>query len=270
MIRKIGGHLSFAICLVGQPNLSANGQTVAPPLTSNRPGIGDSEALVGRKVVQVELGVEHGVSTSAEDSDRSMAWGGAVLRIGITDPVELFLSWDGLTVDRVSDEAGSRVVVGGNDLLLGSKLGVLKESRHRVTLTVAPSVTLPVGADDFSSGSYDGEVRLMWARTLPQSWAVSGNLVFVRTSDSAGRYWDNAVTTAVSRGLPSNTSAFVELVTALDEPRVWTVDGGVAWVSGTNVQWDFSAGRLVRGPESGWFVGAGITLRRLPRRYRTE
>jgi len=57
-----------------------------------------------------------------------------------------------------------------------------------------------------------------------------------------------------------------ELAVGLAEPRGWTVDSGIAWLSRQNVQWDVSAGVLVRGPGQSWFASAGVTLRRLPRR----
>jgi hypothetical protein len=97
---------------------------------------------------------------------------------------------------------------------------------------------------------------------------VSGNVLFLSTTDDSGRYWDNLITTSVGKSLSSSVSAFVELATGLAEPRAWTVDGGVAWVPRENVQWDASAGVLVRGPGQNWFISAGITLRRLPRHMR--
>ena len=158
-----------------------------PPLTSNRPGIGDSEALVGRAGVQLELGVQVGQSLSEEERDWTTGWGQSTLRIGIVDPIELFVSWGGLWVDRDSVAGVTRIVAGATDLLVGAKVALLDESRHGLTLTIAPSSSVPVGGGDFSSGSYDGSLRLMWARSLPKGWDRSGNVLFLITSDSSGR-----------------------------------------------------------------------------------
>ena len=144
--------------------------------------------------------------------------------------LEVFVTWGGLSVSRDSVQGTTRVEAGATDLLIGAKLALLDESRHVLTLTVEPAYSVPIGGDDFSSGSYDGSVRLMWARSLPKDWSVSGNILFLSTTDASGRYWDNLVTTSVGRSLSSSVGAFVELATGLDDPQLWTVDGGIAWV----------------------------------------
>ena len=84
-----------------------------------------------------------------------------MMRVGIVDPVEVFLTWGGFSVDRDSTAGVTVVETGSTDLLLGAKFAVLDESRHGLTLTVEPTTTLPIGSDDFSTGSYDGAVRLI-------------------------------------------------------------------------------------------------------------
>jgi hypothetical protein len=256
-------------CLSLASAVGSSAQTISPPpLTSNRPGIGDSEALVGRGVLQVELGVETAQSRLETERDLATSWAQATLRIGIVDPIELFVNWGGVSVNRDSAAGATVIETGSNDVALGAKFAILDESRHGLTLTVAPSSSFPIGGDDFSSGSYDGSLRFLWARSLPADWDLSGNVVLLRTSDASGRYWDNLVTAGAAKSLSPSLSAFGELAVGLAEPRAWTVDGGIAWVSRQNVQWDASAGVLVRGPGQSWFVSGGLTLRRLPRSMR--
>ena len=240
----------------------------APELTSNRPGIGDSEALVGRGVLQLELGVEASDSRTAGEQTWETVWGQATLRIGIVDRIEAFVNWGGVSVDRDAAAGTTVIETGTNDVILGAKFALLDESRHGVTFTVAPSSSLPIGGDDFSSGSYDGSLRLMWARSLPKAWDIGGNLLFLSTTGPSGRYWDNLVTTSAGRSVSTSLYLFGELAVGLARPRAWTVDGGLGWVPRQNVQWDVSAGMLVRGPGESWFVSGGLTLRRLPRRLR--
>lgn len=257
----------LAAILLLLSSVPASAQAAPPELTSNRPGIGDSEALVGRGVLQLELGVEATDSRTAAEQKRATVWGQSTLRIGIVDRIEAFVNWGGVSVDRDSAAGTTVIEAGSNDVVLGAKFAVLNEPRHAVTFTIAPSSSLPIGGDDFSSGSYDGSLRLMWARSLPKAWDISGNLVFLRTSDSGGRYWDNLVTTSAGRSVSPSLYLFGELAVGFAE-HAWTVDGGLAWVSRQNVQWDVSAGVLVRGPGDSWFVSGGLTLRRLPRRLR--
>jgi len=262
--------IAAAAGLVALFSVSANGQSAAPPppMTSNRPGIGDSEALVGRAVVQLELGVQTGVTKSGDEREWTTGVAQSTLRVGIVDPVEVFASWGGVSVDRTAEGGSTRTEAGATDLLLGARFALLDESRHILTFTVAPSTSVPIGGDDFGSGSYDGALRLMWARSLPKDWGLSGNILFLNTTDASGRRWDNLITTSIGRSVSPSLSAFIELANDLTEPRLWTLDGGVAWAPKSNLQWDVSSGVLVRGPGRSWFVSAGITLRRVPRHLR--
>ena len=243
---------------------SAGAQTVTPPLTSNRPGIAESEALVGRGVLQIEGGIQAEDAPPGSDRRWSQTWGQLNLRVGVRPRIEIFAGWDGLSLDRVHTNGESRIVAGGNDLRLGTKLAVLSEERHGLTLSVAPAWSFPIGAEEFTSSSNDGSFRLMWARSLPRDWSVSGNLLFTRTSDEAGRYWDKGAMAGVTRALTSTVSAFAEVsgVLIADRPDAWTLDAGVAWVARPNLQWDVSAGHLFHGRGNDWFASAGITLRR--------
>jgi Putative MetA-pathway of phenol degradation len=262
--------LPLTICLAMLSSVWVSAQTNGPPpLTSNRPGIGDSEDLVGRAVVQLELGVQSDSLRSGDEHEWMTGWGQSTFRVGIVNPVEVFVTWGGFSVDRDSVAGITVVESGSTDVLLGAKFAVLSESRHGLTLTVQPTTSFPIGGEDFSSGSYDGSFRLMWGRSLPRGWDASGNIVFLRTTDENGWYWDNVVTTTVGKSLTESLSVFTELAVGLAEPSAWTVDGGIAWLPRTNVQWDLSAGVLVRGPGQSWFVSGGVTLRRLPRRMRT-
>jgi hypothetical protein len=239
-------------------------QPADEPLTSNRPGVGDSEALVARRALQVETGVHWQEAPPGEEAKWTQTWGQLTVRFGLGRRVELFTGWDGLSLDRVAAEDGSSsLVAGGNDLRFGAKFGLLDESQHPLTLTVAPAWSVPIGADEFTSGSNDPSLRFLWARSLPADWSVSGNLVLTRTSDDAGRYWDNAVTFTVARAVGEKMSLFVEGVNVLLAERgdVWTVDGGMGWTRGADWQWDISAGDTFFRNGSAWFVSAGVTRR---------
>jgi Putative MetA-pathway of phenol degradation len=246
--------------------ISAHAQPAVPPLTSNRPGIGDSEAIVARGAIQVESGVQWQDAPLGEDRRWTQTWGQLTVRVGLTPRLEVFGGWDGLSVDRVRVNGESRLVTGGNDVRLGAKLGVLTEERNGLTLTVAPAWSFPVGSQEFTTNSNDGSLRLLWARSLPQDWLVSGNLLFTRTTDAGQRYWDNGVMLGLSRQITPAVGAFVELSAVLlaSQPDAYTTDAGFAWVTSPDLQWDVSAGHTFANRGDDWFVSAGITLRFRP------
>ena len=148
--------VAAAACFVVLHIASARGENAAPPppITSNRPGIGDSEALVGRGVVQLELGIQTQVTRFGGERDWTTDWGQSTLRVGIVDAVEVYVSWGGVAVDRVAETGSTRIVTGATDLLVGAKIALLDESRHFLTLTASPATSVPIGRGDFSSGSY--------------------------------------------------------------------------------------------------------------------
>lgn len=242
--------------------LPAAPQAVVPPLTSNRPGIADSEALVPVGALQLEGGLELDEAPSGSDPRWTQTWGELTLRYGVARRIEVFGGWDGLSLDRAFVDGQSRIVAGGNDVLIGTKLSLLTEDAHGFTLTIAPSWSFPLGAEEFTSGSEDPSFRVLWARSLPREWAISGNLLWTRTSDASGRYWETDVMAGLTRSLTGTLSAFVEGsdATRAGHADSWTVDSGLAWVVGLDRQLDVSAGYTP--VDHVWFVSAGITLRR--------
>ena len=243
--------------------VSAHAQPAVPPLSSNRPGISDSEELVERGAFQVESGVQWQGAPPGEERRWTQTWGQLTLRYGLTRRVELYGGWDGLSVDRVSVNGESQLVAGGNDVRIGAKFAILTEEAQGLTLTVAPAWSFPAGSDEFTSASNDGSFRLLWARSLPRDWWVSGNVLFTRTTDAGHRYWDSGVMVGVTREFTPALSGFAELSAVLlaDQPDAYTVDTGVAWVAGPDLQWDVSAGHTFAHRGDDWFVSAGITLR---------
>jgi hypothetical protein len=248
-------------------SVPAQAQSV-PPLTSNRPGISDSEALIPARAVQLEAGVQAQGEPPQSDVSSSDTFGEFTLRIGVRPRIELFVGWDGLSLDRAHVNGQSRFVAGGNDLRVGTKLAVLNEERHGLTLAVAPAWSVPIGSEEVTSGSNDPSVRLLWARSVTSEWSLSGNVLMTRTSDAGGRYFDNAVMVGITRAFTETLSAFAEVSGALvaAHPDAWTVDGGVAWIASPDLQWDLSAGHTFADRGDEWFVAAGITVRHRARR----
>jgi hypothetical protein len=255
-------HLPGAAALVWVMAASAAGQTL-PPLTSNRPGIGGSEALVARGALQVETGIQAQGEPPADDVRWAQTWGQLVVRFGLTPRIELYTNWNGVSLERAHAAGDERTLIGRNDLRVGAKLGVLTEPANIMTLSLSPAWSFPLGSGPFTSGSNDGSFRLLVARSLPRDWSVSGNLLLTRTSDEDGRYWDNLATAAVTRTLTPAVSVFAEVAAALPAHRLsgWTIDGGVAWIARPDLQWDVSMGHTLNDRGDDWFLSAGITLR---------
>jgi hypothetical protein len=266
----VGALISFVMPLKALAQTQSAGgspaaqQTDVPPLTSNRPGIADSEELVPPRAFQVEAGGVFADAPPGEEHRWTQTWGQLTLRYGLTRRIEFFGGWDGLSLDRVTVLGQSRVVAGGNDLRVGAKFALLIEEANGLTVTIAPAWSFPTGSEAFTSGSQDPSFRILWARSLPREWWVWGNLLWSRLSDATSRYWETGAMIGLTRDLTERLSAFVEASNVLqaDRPDNWTVDGGVARVIGFDSQLDFSVGKTFLHRGDDWFVSAGITLRR--------
>lgn len=226
-----------------------------PPLTSNRPGIGESEVLVPAGSLQFEGGTQ--LSVGPGTRDRALALGQPTFRYGVTSWFELFGGSDGYV-------HAHGAASGASDLRLGAKLAIVESKADQPwTLTVSPGWSLPTGTGAFTSTSHDVSLRALWARGLPRAWSVSGNVYGLRTTVDGDRSWQSLTTLSVARQLSDTTGAFVEIAASHPEggPSHWMLDGGLAVVSGEDVQWDVSTGRRVGGHGVTWFVSAGLTLR---------
>jgi hypothetical protein len=259
----VSRRLPGAAALVWVMAVSAAAAQALPLLTSNRPGIGGSEALVARGVFQVETGIQAQGEPPSDEVRWGQTWGQLVVRFGLTPRVELYTAWNGVSLERTRAVGDERTVTGRNDLRVGTKLGVLTEPTNIMTLSLSPAWSFPLGSGPFTSGSNDGSFRLLVARSLPRDWSVSGNLLLSRTSDEDGRYWDNLATAAVARTLTPAVSVFAEVAAALPAHRLsgWTVDGGIAWVARPDLQWDLSTGHTFNDRGDDWFLSAGVTVR---------
>jgi hypothetical protein len=237
-----------------------------PPLTSNRPGIGESEALVPARSVQIEAGTT--VARSAADGVLAtlVTTPEATVRYGIAPRVEVFAGARGLWL---RERAGGQSLTtrGLSDLAVDLKVGLLDAEHAGATVSLAGGVTLPTGAGAFTSDAVDGSVRLLWSAGLPAEFSLSGNAGVSGPSTPDGRTVAGLASISLSRPLSDRAGWFVELFDALGRRSrdVWTTAGGIAVVAG-ETQLDVSAGRAVRGGAGDWFVSAGLTVRYRPGR----
>jgi hypothetical protein len=235
----------------------------APPLTSNRPGIGESEALMPRGAMQLESGLSASRSSSDGARTTTISTPEATFRIGLTPRLEVFAGGEGLLWIRQSTDTASVTARGASDLSIDAKVALLAQGDGPLTISIAGGVSLPAGADAFSSGGVDPSVRLLWSRALAREFSIGGNVAIAAVTDGDRRAATSALSAGLGRPLSESTSWFLELFGAI--PRgaasTWTLDGGLAIVRGADVQFDVSGGRAVRGPGADWFISAGVTVR---------
>jgi hypothetical protein len=233
-----------------------------PELVTDRPDITESSAVVGRGVWQLESGVSFERDGHDADASRALSAPMALLRLGLSDRLELRLGADGFESQRAV--AGGSRMTGFSDVTAGFKYVLADQAHLGFDLAVIPFVSMPTGSDAFSSGSWDPTIKLTWARDLPRGFGLSGN-VNVSSITEGERYTPREVMFSLGHDLAGGWAGFWEVYGASSLERggsaAWLVDTGVTHPLGHDVQVDFSVGRGLNRAAPDWFVGVGISMR---------
>lgn len=254
MLRDVRAILPSLVCLLP---LAAFAQ---PPgdFSADRPGFGESTDTLAPGFLQLEAGflaAPHNISFPLP-----------LLRIGLTPRLELRIEADGFK--RESDASGStrELHYGGSDISLGAKVRLLREGPRQPAVSLLASVSLPVGTSYFSSGSFDPEFHLIWAKSLPRGFDASGNLN--QAWQTGGPHWTSrsAASFQLGHGIAAGLHGYGEVY------RVWPIpagesapvvaSGGVSRPVGSNAQVDVEAGHTMLARTPSWFVGFGFAIRR--------
>jgi hypothetical protein len=233
-------------------------------ISPDRPGLGDGSGIVGRGVWQIESGWSFESARHDDAVLHELSLPLALFRVGVTDRFELRVSADGLLSDT-SSSPGSKRLSGRSDVEVGAKLKLFESARAGFELSVVPTVSLPIGSNDFTSGGYDPTVEFAWTRSLSHGFSLSGNVTTTSVSEDDHRFTQHIVTLSVDRDVAAGWHGFAEAFRASSFERggtaVWILDTGATHHLGRQAQFDVSIGRGVTAAAPDWFVSAGISLR---------
>jgi hypothetical protein len=252
----------------GAPAVATPARRELGELVTDRPDITESSAVVGRGVWQVESGLSLERDGDGRDAERGLAAPMALVRLGLSDRLELRLGADGY-VSTQALVAGAPRSSGMSDVNVGFKYVLAHQDRLGVDLAVIPFVSIPSGSDAFSSGGYDPTLKLTWARDLPRGFGLSGN-VNVSSLTEGERFTSREVMVSLGHELAGGWAGFWEAYNASAIERggsaAWLVDSGVTHAVGANAQVDLSIGRGLTSAAPNWFVGIGVSMRGFFRR----
>jgi len=126
-------------------------------------------------------------------------------------------------------------------------------------------MSLPTGADAFTSGGVDPTLKITWARELPSGFGLTGNVNVSSISDEAGRFHQEAISVSLGHDLFAGWGGYVEAYgfskLTRGEGKAITVNGGFARPVGDKIQFDIEAGRGLTAGAPDWFVGFGFAIR---------
>jgi hypothetical protein len=259
--------LSVAVLFVASPGAAEDEQ---PELVTDRPDQTESTAVVPRGYFQLEGGWVHTVDDEDEVTERSDDIGNLLLRIGISEKVELRLGWNGFTSrDRRAASIEDRQE-GLRDADIGAKIRLAEQRGARPNVAFLGALVLPIGDDELSSSRFDPSFRFAFAHDLSDRIVVAYNLGMVWESeaddDGERELLSSGIYTLVSGFAITDTVAtFVELygsipASAAGKPSN-SFDTGLVWRVRPNLQLDIAAGVGLSSAAADWFVSAGLSVR---------
>ena len=259
--------LALVVCVLLSCPAAAWAQTDADvkELVTDRPDFTESSDVVGHLVVQLEMGANVAWTGEAGFRDRTVTLPLALLRLGISRRFELRLSTDGYVVNSFGRSIGAYTSKGRADMEVGAKYVLRDADQGGFAFAVIPILSLPTGADGFSSGTVDPTFKFTWATNLPKAFDISGNVNVSRLGDSLGRYTEHVLSVSLAHALVGGWGGYAEVFGFTPHGRpdssAWTVDAGVTHLLGENAQIDFEFGRGLTAAAPSWFVGTGVAFR---------
>jgi hypothetical protein len=247
--------LMLLVPLVASLADTSAGDAERQPIATDRPGFMDSPVILLPGVAQLEGGSVYSVAGGAE----SILVGGHVIRMGLTDRLEVRMSQDGFFQPRSGMELAGWT--GGS---LGAKLKLADERKHRPNLSLVTLVSMPYGSECCSARDYNPTIKLSWSKGVAKGFGLGGNLNVSALSDDAGQYQQHAASVALARAVGKYSifaEAYVYDRVERGGARQAYFDSGVSRRIGSEIQLDISAGHSFISTQPEWFIAVGFSMR---------
>jgi len=235
------------------------------PINPDRPGIADGSMVVGSRVFQIELGIQHETHDPAGGGHNRLLFMPALFRYGLDSRYELRIETLGL-IDQW--QTGQSAMGGYQPVSLGAKMQFQQPSdkNGQLSLGTIARVFTPTGSGGFQTQHTTGDLRLAADWTMAPHWYLNPNFGFGFYEDNGRPFSTLLGALTLSRDLDSKTQAFVDGGVQSPEDRgglTGTIlDIGITYLPTNDTQLDFSIGTGVSGHSTPRpFVGLGYSVR---------
>lgn len=182
-------------------------------------------------------------------STRVYTFADPMLRLGLTNSVELQVQFTGYNIINIRDpKTGARIqdIRGAGDLLLRSKVNLFG-NEGGMALALIPYVKFPTAARNVGNGHTEGGVIAPFTATLPWGFSllIMPEVDVLRNANNAGHHFNFTQLISISHALGPKLIVSGELYSALgtdkNTPPVYTADFGLAYMLKKALQLDFGA-----------------------------
>jgi hypothetical protein len=239
-------------------------------INADRPGIADGSTVVGAGAFQIESGIQEEFRRNGTDREHTF-FVPTLLRFGIYSHWEVRIEGNTFTRVTTFDSANSTDQSSGfAPVSLGFKYQIYDS--NQLTLGTIARVFPAWGSKEFHPQHTTGDLRLTadWAFAPSLKLSLNPNIGVARYEEDQGRAFTALLFATTLNYLPTKKlNPFIDIGVQSPEEKNGqasaVLDGGVAYIVGSNVQLDASIGTRVHG-ETGPrpFLSFGISWRTKP------
>lgn len=236
-------------------------------LCADRPGLGAPPCIVDRGRVLVETAV---ADWTRDDGDgvreEQLLIGDTLVRVGVTDTIEVQLGWTPFGHGYLRDRTGGTVERSNRvgDVLVGAKLNLARPDGGGFSIALQPVVTLPVGREPISAGDWSAGIAAPIAYDLSDTISLEATpqLAAEVDADGHGRHLVYGSVVGLGVALGEKGSVSVEYQGLRDEdPAGHSTQHfaalAFAWQPGDDLQFDIggAAGLDRDAPDARLYAG---------------
>ena len=270
----------------GRAEPGAGGPDLDAPLVTDRPDFTEAASTVGAGVAQVEFGYTFSADDAGDGSGRTRTHsiGEPLLRLGVgADWLELRLAAN-YAAETTGVGGGPGTVRdtadGGEDLYLGAKIALTPQAGWLPETAIIPQMTVPTGADAFTSDEVLPGANLVYAWELSDTLATGGSTQVNRVVSGLapvpvpglgvneaddGTFAELAQSWTVAASLTDRVGAYGEYFAFFpldaDEADEHFLNGGLTYLLTDDVQYDVRAGFGLNDDAEDFFAGTGLSVR---------
>ncbi len=234
-----------------------------------RPGLDTPACTIAPGKISVETSIADWTRDDQPGSrEDNILFGDTLVRVGVSDTIEARIGWAPFGHDRKRDSTGVDTVNGVGDVSLGMKANLLNPDGSRVSVSVLPFVTLPVGRSSIGAGDWGAGflVPLTYELSDTVSLDLTPEIDAAVDQDGNGRHLAYSSTAGLAFKVAKDFTLTGELQALRDnDPDQHATQAlaalSLAWMASDDLQFDIlgAAGLNANTPDAR--VYAGISRR---------
>jgi Putative MetA-pathway of phenol degradation len=220
-------------------------------IVADRPGFGESAAVVPRWGVQVESGLSW---TRLGQDQRLLDLPEVLLRVGVGGRLEVRV----VASDWLRAAGDGTTSSGWSDMGIGFKWLAVAGADQ---VSLRGVLYVPNGSTRWSDNRVDPEGAVAWSRALSDAWSLGATLSAHRYTSVPSTFVSPSV--SLGRALGHELSTYVEYGASVAKGAlpVQRIDNGYTWLPTGRTQLDFSLGVGLSSIAPDFFVSVGLSHR---------